>query len=106
MPRAVTLLLLVCAMLFFIGCSSFLNYPQTARIHITGPGNHSKELTICLDDPLNRDKDIHLTDRYAVEIFFQWLWYEKEDLDTYGGENGDEGTLSRPIPWFLCKYRF
>lgn len=48
--------------------------------------------------------DIHLSDRYAIELDLQWLWYERGDLKKE--ENMSEVTDSALAPWFICKYRF
>lgn len=89
------------------GCAFFNPAPRLAHIQIIGPGNHTKEFVLSLDD-LESEKDtgIRLTDRYAIEIDLQWLWYEFEDLNLNRRAN-DPNDPSTPLtPWFICKYRF
>jgi len=87
-----------------VGCSSFASAPRIARIQLKGPGNQAKEFVFSLDDPTQKDMDIRISDRYAIELDLQWLWFEKEDVKK------DESTLEplnlRLTPWLLCKYRF
>jgi len=97
----------IALILFFTGCTNFITPPRVAHIQVTGPGNVTKQFAIALDTETEQDMDIHLTDRYAVELFFQWLWYEQEDLDAnYSGKNQDGTTQQDLTPWFLWKYRF
>jgi len=93
--------------LLLAGCASFVTPPRMANIQIRGPGNITKQFAITIDPSTELDTDIHLTDRYAVELFFQWLWYEKEDLESEYTVPKQDGSPSQDLtPWFLCKYRF
>lgn len=87
-----------------IGCSSMASAPRIARIHIKGPANQTNEFVISLENPTQDEMDIHLSDRYAIELDLQWLWYERGDLKKE--ENMSEVTDSALAPWFICKYRF
>jgi len=102
------IVLMVSLMWFTVGCSSILSTisaPRMARIQIRGPANHSNEFVVSLDDLLQRDLDINLSDRYAVKIDFQWLWYSREDVVMINSETQEE--IQAPLtPWVLCKYRF
>lgn len=90
---------------FIVGCSFLVSPPRMARIQIKGPANHSNEFVISLDDLTERNTDIHLSDRYALNIDFQWLWYSPEDFETMSDETAEE--IQAPLtPWVLCKYRF
>lgn len=87
------------------GCSHFVLPPRTAHIQIRGPGNHAKEFTFSLDAPIEKDMDIPLSAHYAVELYLQWLWYEKDDLKFR--ELDDSKLPTSPLtPWVICKYRF
>lgn len=86
------------------GCSSFISAPRMAHIHIKGPANHTNEFIISLDDPTQDNTDIKLSDRYAIKLDLQWLWYEAEDIKKE--ESVSEITTSPLAPWFICKYRF
>jgi hypothetical protein len=86
------------------GCSAFVSAPRIARINIKGPANHTNEFVISLEDPTQDERDIRLSDRYALELDLQWLWYEAEDFKKK--ESLSEVTSSPLAPWFICKYRF
>jgi hypothetical protein len=87
------------------GCAYLVSSPRIARVQIKGPTNQSNEFVISLDDPLQRDTDIHLSDRYALQLDLQWLWYSKEDLESITKEK-PENLISPLVPWVICKYRF
>ncbi len=97
------ILVIFTALLFLTGCALFVSTPRIARIQIKGPANHINEVFFALDN--SEDKDIHINDRYAIELDFQWLWYEQEDLIFLKKEDKEEEDI--PLtPWFICKYRF
>lgn len=97
----------IALILFLTGCANFITPPRVAHVQVKGPGNMTKQFAFSLDPTIQQNTDIHLSDRYAVELFFQWLWYEKEDLDaTYTGKSQDGAEDQDLTPWFLCKYRF
>ena len=108
MKNKLGIVLIVSLMWFMVGCSSVLSTisaPRMARIQIRGPANHKNEFVISLDDLMQHNTDINLSDRYALNIDFQWLWYSREDVGIISGENLDE--VQAPLtPWVLCKYRF
>mgnify|MGYP003493337861 FL=1 len=103
--RLCSIILILGLMWAITGCASFVSPPRIARIQIKGPANQSNEFILSLEDPLQRDTDIHLSDRYAIELDLQWLWYSKEDLESTPKENPDD-LLSPLTPWVICKYRF
>ena len=108
MKMRLGIVLMVSLMWFMAGCSSMLSTisaPRMARIQIRGPANHSNEFVISLDDLTQRNTDINLSDRYALNIDFQWLWYSREDVGMNSGEPLEE-VQAPPTPWVLCKYRF
>lgn len=105
MKKGLGIVLVISLMWFLAGCASFITTPRVARIQIKGPANHSNEFFVSLDDLTQRNTDIHLSDRYAVNIDFQWLWYSHEDLNLLVSETPEE--IQTPLtPWVLCKYRF
>ncbi|MBI5062292.1 MAG: hypothetical protein HZB87_02140 [Desulfatitalea sp.] len=105
MKKKLGIVLMIGLMWFMAGCSSFVSPPRMARIQIKGPANHSNEFVVSMDDLTHRNTDIYLSDRYAVNIDFKWLWYSQEDLGTIASETPAE--IQAPLtPWVLCKYRF
>ena len=100
-------LFLTCLIVFPNGCSVFISTPRTARIHIQGLGNEYYDYIITLDQPLpEANLDIRISDRYAVQIDFEWLW------DAYNNDQADSNALQVEdqivplVPWMQCKYRF
>ena len=105
MKTKLGIVLMVSLMWFMAGCSSLISPPRMARIQIRGPANHSNEFVVSLDDLMQRNTDIELSDRYALNIDFQWLWYSHEDVDLTSIQTPEE--IKAPLtPWVLCKYRF
>ncbi len=108
MKTKLGIVLMVSLMWLMAGCSSVfstISAPRMARIQIRGPANHSNDFVVSLDDLTQRNLDINLSDRYAVKIDFQWLWYSHEDVDLINSETPEE--IQAPLtPWVLCKYRF
>lgn len=102
-PTTFVSVLLIISIYFLTGCSAFVSTPRIARIQIKGPANHTNEVVFALET--TQDNDIELNDRYALELDFQWLWYEREDLDFLKREVNEE-TFIPLTPWFICKYRF
>ncbi|MDA8138259.1 MAG: hypothetical protein M0036_06330 [Desulfobacteraceae bacterium] len=81
--------------------------PRVAHIHIKGPNNVSKEYAFSFSDLESEEiGGFQLTDRYAIQIDLQWLWYELEDLNVNPIRGTTENTTPLLAPWFVCKYRF
>lgn len=87
------------------GCSVFINTPQVARFHIQQLDDRFVEVVINLDTPTETDLDIHLNNRYTLQLEFEWLWGANEESTVFTETflNSEEPQLS---PWMLCKYRF
>ncbi|KJS32143.1 MAG: hypothetical protein VR64_08545 [Desulfatitalea sp. BRH_c12] len=88
------------------GCSTFASVPRTAFLHIRGPGNQVNEFAVSLENPANTDMDIHLSDRYALKLDLQWLFYEEEDSAGETGFEYSENVVPPLSPWAIIKYRF
>lgn len=105
MKKRLTVVIALSLIWALVGCSSFYSVPQMARIHVRGPGNQAREFVISLEDlTAQENMDIRLSDRYAINLDLQWLWYEKEDLNTE--EFAPDPLNVNLAPWILCKYRF
>lgn len=102
--RLLTIMIVFILVWTTTGCSSLISTPRIAHIHIKGPANHSNEFILSLEDPTQDNTDIRLSDRYAIKLDLQWLWYETEDIKRE--ESVSEVTDSPLAPWFICKYRF
>ena len=87
------------------GCSVFITTPQTASYHIQQLDDRLVEVVINLDAPIETDMDIHLTNRYTLELEFEWLWNlnDQEEAHLEAEATSEEPQLT---PWMLCKYRF
>ena len=87
------------------GCSVFITTPQTASYHIQQLDDQLVEVVINLDTPTETDLDIRISNRYALQLEFEWLW----NLEDQEGLHTDVEVLSEDsalTPWMLCKYRF
>jgi hypothetical protein len=88
-------------------CAVFKSSPRLAHIQIKGPNNYTKEYVFSLDHLESAESaGIRLTDRYAIEVDLQWLWYEFEDLDFLNTRDGAQTAATPLAPWFMCKYKF
>lgn len=103
-------LLMLAAIFTFLtltGCALLDRPSRLAHIQIIGPGNHTKEFVIALDELESEETaGIKLTDNYAINIDLQWLWYEFEDLRFNHRANDPDDPSMSLTPWFICKYRF
>lgn len=87
------------------GCSVFLSTPRVARYQMQGLDNQFNEFVVPLDHPCEGNMDIELSDRYAVQFDFEWLW--TGEAGTSAAAITDEvNTAPSLAPWMLCKYRF
>jgi len=87
------------------GCSVFISTPQVARYHVQGLDDQFNEFVIPLDSPCEGNMDIHISDNYAVQFDFDWLWNERADVA--GSAVSDKVTDSPSLaPWMICKYKF
>ena len=83
----------------------FVDIPRVARVPISGLNNQLNEYIIELDDLGQEDLEVRLTDHYAIQLDFQWLWDENKTPDVTTDELFDEANA--PLsPWMTCKYRF
>lgn len=87
------------------GCSVFIQTPQIAKYHVQQLDDRFVEVVINLDTPLETDLDIHLNNRYTLQLEFDWLWRPDEPSGIHMDvqANPEDPQLT---PWLLCKYRF
>lgn len=97
---------IVISLLFMLtGCSIFVSTPRVARIEIQRLDNQLNEYIVALDDPADSKLDIHLTNRYTVQLDFQWLWNSNDTIQL-NAENLEDQAIPPLSPWMVCKYRF
>lgn len=103
--RQIFTTLIVCALFATTGCSVLISTPPVARIQMYGLNNQLNEYIVDLDSkPSENMIDIPITDRYAINLDFQWLLGEEE----FNAES-EEGVLIQDLPitpWMMCTYRF
>lgn len=87
------------------GCSIFTLNPRVARIQIKGLNNQTQEYLVVLDDPTDKDLDIHLSDRYAIGVDLLQLWDDTSSL-TSEGQHSANPEMTPLTPWMTYKYRF
>lgn len=87
------------------GCSVFISTPQIASYHIQKLDDSFLEVVINLDAPTETDLDIHLNNRYTLQLEFDWLWNLDEPSEVYT-ETEIQTEDPHLVPWMMCKYRF
>lgn len=87
------------------GCSVFISTPRVARYQVQGLDNQFCEFVVALDEPCEGNMDIRITDRYAIQFDFEWLWNADTDV-TAGSASADPMVEPSLEPWMICKYRF
>lgn len=97
--------LVAALMLTATGCSVFISTPQKASYHIQQLDDRFVEVVISLDTYTETDLDIHLNNRYTLQLEFDWLWSPEETSGIYI-ELEDNTEDPQLTPWMVCKYRF
>ena len=98
--------IVICALLMSTSCSMMISTPRVASIKINGIDNRLNEYLVVLDPEYSEYMiDIQITDRYALNLDFQWLidatiGYEQVDID---GQFADDIAFT---PWMMGTYRF
>ena len=87
------------------GCSVFISTPRVAHIRIHDLDNKFIEYIVDLDNPTERDVGIHLSNKYTLQLDFEWLWNMDKRTEIYA-EQVTDSEESKLTPWMLCKYRF
>lgn len=99
--------LLIASVLGLTGCSVFVSTPKVASFHIQQLDNKFVEVLVSLDDSAETNMDIHLNNRYTLQLDFDWLWNMDQRseiyLDLESDTNSEDPLLT---PWMICKYRF
>lgn len=104
-------MMVLMAILVTTGCSILISTPPVARIQIYGTDNKVSEYVVVLEHkPSQSTIDIPITDRYAINLDFQWLMgsdyaYQNNqtDVDIDLNEKYQERSVT---PWMMCTYRF
>ena len=100
-------LLLITVIFMFVlsGCSVFVSTPRVTRIQMQGVDDQLWEYIVTLDNPADEDLGIQISDRYALQLDFEWLWNRESQADIYYDLN-QESAEPTPAPWMLWKYNF
>ncbi len=88
-----------------LGCSVFISTPRVARYHVQGLDNQLMEYRVPIDSPSEGNLDIQLSDHYAIQFDFDWLWNTDADISDFAVSD-DTSAAPSLAPWMLCKYRF
>ena len=96
---------MLCIWTMLPGCSVFISTPQVALYHVQDLNNQLNEFMVPIDTPNEGNMDIHLSDRYAVQFDFEWLWNTDADMAA-AATSSEACTAPSLAPWMVCKYRF
>jgi hypothetical protein len=99
-------IIIACTLILTTGCSVLISTPPVARIQIHGLNNQTNVYIVALDAaPTQSTIDIRITDRYAINLDFQWLLGSNSESEM---ELTDDHLTQKPpiIPWMMCTYRF
>jgi hypothetical protein len=89
------------------GCSVFISTPRVAHFQVQRLDDKFIEYVVNLDDPTETDLDIHINNRYAIQLDFEFLWdSEDESSSEIYVESYTDPADPMLVPWMLCKYRF
>lgn len=101
--------MIICAwaLFMFTSCSMFISTPRVAHIQINGADNHQLDEYIVVLDPEYDENliDIQITDRYAINLDFQWLFNAAIGDETTSTDGPSELDWSA-TPWMVCTYKF
>lgn len=103
--RIVLSALIAPSILAMSGCSVFISTPRVASFHVQRLDDKFIEYVVNLDDPTETDLEIHLNNRYAIQLDFEFLWDSDESSEIYV-ESYTDPADPLLVPWMLCKYRF
>lgn len=103
--RIVLSALIAPSILAVSGCSVFISTPKVAHFQVQRPDDKFIEYVVNLDDPTETDLDIHINNRYTIQLDFEFLWDSDQGSEIYVESYTDPAD---PLlaPWMLCKYRF
>lgn len=87
------------------GCSVFISTPRVAHFQVQRLDDKFIEYVVNLDDPTETDLDIHINNRYTIQLDFEFLWDSDENAEIYV-ESYTDPADPMLAPWMLCKYRF
>ncbi len=97
--------LIICCLLVWVsGCSIMISTPRTAEIRVQGLNNQFRSEFVTLDDLIEQNLDIPLSDSYALMLDFQWLIGSNDELDS----EANLPPMAEPelAPWLMCAFRF
>lgn len=103
-----TVYITIVALALFVttGCSVLISTPPVARIQIHGMDNQLDEYIVILDPaPSSNMIDIPLTDRYVINLDFQWLLGPSAEFETADADGRPDQYFSA-TPWMMCTYKF
>lgn len=105
MKTCLLLMFVIALMLCATGCSVLVAPPPTAHVQIDGLNSQIGEFVVALNPIDEHQRDIRISDRYALRLDFKWLWDPQNDAYLYFQPDPD--NMGTPLtPWMTCKYRF
>ncbi len=97
---------LILSSIFFwvCGCSVIISTPRQAEIRVQGLNDQFRSEFVTLDDLVEQNLEIPLSNKHALMLDFQWLLGSDEHLDSEAPHN--IVVESELAPWLTCQYRF
>mgnify|MGYP001078631441 CR=1 FL=1 len=104
MISKLTALILCCLLLWASGCSIMISTPRQAEIRVQGLNDQFRSEFVTLDDLVEQNLEIPLSDSYTLMLDFQWLLGSDDELDS--DANLPTMVESELAPWLMCTFRF
>lgn len=81
-----------------------ISTPRQAEIRVQGLNDRVRVEVVSLDDLLESNMEIPISERYALMLDFQWLVGTDDTLDA---ETHRQSIVDTELaPWLICNYRF
>jgi hypothetical protein len=81
-----------------------ISTPRQAEIRVQGLNNQFHSEFVTLDDLVEQNLEIPLSNSYALMLDFQWLLGSNNRLDLEA--NLPSKVESELAPWLMCTFRF
>jgi hypothetical protein len=97
--------LIICCLLVWVGgCSIMISTPRQVEIRVQGLNDQFRTEFVILDDLVEQNLEIPLSNSYTLMLDFQWLLGSDDELDP--DANLPSMVESELTPWLMCTFRF
>jgi hypothetical protein len=96
---------IICCLLVWVGgCSIMISTPRQAEIRVQGLNDQFRTEFVTLDDLVEQNLEIPLSNNYTLMLDFQWLLGSDDEPDP--DANLPSIVASELTPWLMCTVRF